>query len=91
LTISASRCISPNGPDTVGPVAALEAIERLALVHGQQWHDRERDSADHQRLAELNPQALKKLIAADRSRVALGAWVGMIEPSGRCFAVTASH
>jgi hypothetical protein len=66
LTISTSGCISPNGPDTVRPAAALEAIEQLALVHGQHRQDRERDSEDHQRLDDLNPSGREK---ADRGGV----------------------
>jgi hypothetical protein len=38
----------------------VEAIAQLALVHRQQWQDRERDSADHQRLDDLNPPGLEK-------------------------------
>jgi hypothetical protein len=55
-----SGCISPNGPTRFGPVAALEPAEQLALVHGQQWQDRERDSEDYQRLDDLNPPGLEK-------------------------------
>ena len=49
------RLQQPERADAVGPVAALEAPEQLALVDDHERQDPERDAEDHERLDDLDP------------------------------------
>ncbi len=60
------RLQGPVGADPVGPVAALEATEQLALGDQHDRHELQADREDHDRLEDLDPPFF--VVADERQR-----------------------